>query len=551
MNTLDFAIIAVSVILVVSVGLFASKRQKDKSARGYFLASGKLPWWIIGSAFVSTSVSSEQIVGTVGKACERGMGVANWEWWSLPVYLPLILIMLPVFLRNRVTTMPELLGRRFGSLCSDLYGWIMLVAYVFIFLVPVLYGGSLTFSAMTGLNFFVVLWAIVLFVALYTVKGGMISVMWTDALQCIMLLGGGILLFFVSLWKVPGGWNAMVAASPDRFHLYYPANDPVAPFLGMVVASVGLFLFYSAGNQVMIQRILAARSTWDGMIGVIFAGVINLFRPLVTCFLGLIVYHWIYVLHFGDPLAKCDDTFPFALSTLGSTWGLRGIVLMGFLAAVMSATSAQANSIATIFSLDLYRKFINPGADDRRTVMVGRIASFTALAGAACMAPAVEHLGGIFTYFQTSVTYLATPFISVILMGILWRRANYASAVFGLIGGFVITLAVAFGLPPLLNAIYPDGPTGWIAGYVFVESGKICVHWLYLGFIAQVIIMASMVVVALLTAPPDYEKTDAFVWRPRMVSQYDEGVKRPWYKSLWLWLGAYASVWFFLYWKFW
>ena len=555
MNGLDLAIVAASLLAVVVVGLWAGWNQ-DKTAKGYFLASGRLPWWIIGSAFVSTSISSEQIVGTVGKAYETGMGVANWEWFTLPVYTPLIVLILPVFLKNRVTTVPDLLARRFGPLCADLYSWIMLPAYVFIFLVPVLYGGSLTFAELTGWNFHAVLWLTVALVAAYTVKGGLASVMWTDAVQCVMLLGGGVVLYFVALGQIDGGWSAMAAANPERFHLYRPANDPVAPFLGMIFTSFRLNLFYCAGNQVMVQRILGARSTWDGLMGVVFAGFVNFFRPLVTCFLGLVVYHWIHVMHQAPALDDIDTAFPLVLQSLAPAWGLRGIVLMGFLAAVMSTVSALANSTATLFSLDVYKRFIHPKADDRRTIAVGRVTSVTALVAAALVAPAVRSAGGIFVYFQTGVTYLATPFISVILMGLLWKRSNYASALFGLIGGFAIQIAVALGLPPLLNSVYQGEPTGWLAQFVFVTTNaagtpEIRVHWLYLAFVAQVIIMAGMLVVSLVTPPPDPARAKPFAWSPRLLFQYEQGRVRPWYQRLSLWMAIYAAIWFYLYWRFW
>ena len=214
-------------------------------------------------------MSSEQIVGTVGAAYKNGMGIANWEWWRVPVYGLLVLFFVPIYLRNRITTVPEFLARRFGPLCADIYSWVMLVAYVFVFLVPVLYGGSLASAELTGWNFYVVLWGMVVLVALYTIKGGLTSVMWTDALQCLMLVGGGVMLFFVALGKVPGGWAAMVAAEPGAVPPLPPARRRAAPFLGIVLATFGVFIFYSAGNQVMVQRMLGARSTWDGMMGVI------------------------------------------------------------------------------------------------------------------------------------------------------------------------------------------------------------------------------------------------------------------------------------------
>jgi SSS family solute:Na+ symporter len=384
-------------------------------------------------------------------------------------------------------------------------------------------------TELTGWNFLAVLWGMVLLIALYTTKGGLSSVIWTDALQCLMLVGGGVVLFFLALGKVPGGWAAMEAANPDRFHLYHAPADPTAPFLGIVLATFGVFIFYSAGNQVMAQRILAARSTWDGLMGVLWAGVINLLRPLVTCFLGLIVFHWTNVMHAAPPLENQDQAFPFALKYLAPDWGLRGVILAGFLAAVMSATSALANSTATIFSLDVYRRMFHPNATDARLVRMGRIASPAALVLAALIAPSVAHLGGVFRYFQNGVTYLATPFISVMLLGLLWKRTNYPGALFGLIGGSAITLAIALGAPAF----------------------GITLHWLYLAAIAQVITMTGIVVVSLLTPAPAESLWRPFHWTPAVLRQYDDGVHRPWYQSVLLWWAVYFVVWVYLYWRFW
>lgn len=524
----DILIILGSLVFVMAVGLWASRRQA-KTARDYFLASERLPWWIIGSAFVSTSVSSEQIVGTIGAAYQHGMGIANWEWWCLPTYLLVLVFFIPVYLKNRIATVPEFLTKRFSQLCGDIYSWVMLAAYVLVFLAPVLYGGSLVFSELTGWSFYVVLWVMVILVGLYTAKGGLMSVMWTDAMQCVFLLGGGILLFFVALHRIPGGWSAMVQANPERFHLYRPPGDTMSPFPALICGSLGVFLFYQASNQVMIQRVLGARSTWDGLMGVVFAGFVNLLRPLVTCFLGFIVYHWIYQLHHAEPLANPDTAFPFALSTFGAGWGIRGIVLAGFLAAVMSTVSALANSTATIFTLDIYSRMAHRDADDPAIIRVGRIASLLALIVAGLVSPAVERLGGIFKYFQTGVTYLATPFISVFILGILWKRTNTPGALFGIIGGLAIQVAVALGARSL--------------GYHL--------HWLYLAFIAQVITMVGIGMVSLATAPPPLGQRQPLLWSASLLRNYDEGITRPWIKSVKLWFALYACLWVVLYWRFW
>ena len=264
-------------------------------------------------------------------------------------------------------------------------------------------------------------------------------------------------------------------------------------------------------------------------MGIVFAGFINFLRPLVTCFMGLIVYHWIHEMKMAEPLAEQDMAFPFALKTFAGGWGLRGIILAGFLAAVMSTISALANSTATIFALDVYRKVIQPDADDRRTVRVGRLASFAAMVIAGLTAPAVQHLGGIFKYFQMGVTYLSTPFISVLFLGILWKRTNYQGGLFGVIGGLIIQGAI----------VLADRLIGTH------------LHWLYLAFFAQVTTMLGVVVVSLATEPPPRELWEPFHWSPSLLARYDEGTARPWYRQLKLWYGLFAAASVYLYWRFW
>lgn len=528
LTILDVAIIVAEVLLVVLVGIWAS-RKVEKTSEGFFLASGRMPWWLIGAAFVSTSVSSEQIVGTVGATYKYGLGIANWEWWCLPTYVLVMVFFIPLYLRNRITTVPELLTRRFGQGCGDIYSYVMLFGYVFVFLTPVLYGGSITFSKLTGWPPAVVLFAIALLVGTYTLMGGLSSIMWTDALQCLMLVVGGAVLFFVALGHIPGGWSAMVEAAPERFHLYHPPDDPDAPFLALIVGTFGVFLFYQSTNQVMIQRILAARSRWDGLMGVIFAGFINLLRPLVTCLLGLVVYHWIEVMERAPSLLpnEQDKAFPFALEVFAPS-GLRGIVLAGFLAAVMSTVSALANAVGTIFSLDVYRRLLGSSATDAQLIRAGRVAAGSALLLACLASPLVERVG-IFKYFQTGVTYMATPFVSVILLGVLWKRVNYSAALAGLLGGLVIQILVAIGF--------------WASG--------VKLHWLYVGGIAQALTMALIAVVTLVTKPGVPAGGESLIWTPRLLRAYSEDKPRPWYQRVWFWFGIYFLIWAGFYWRFW
>jgi SSS family solute:Na+ symporter len=437
----------------------------------------------------------------------------------------MMIFFIPLYLRNKIMTVPELLNRRFGPACGGIYSIVILIGYIFVFLPPVIYGGSITLSELTGWPQAYVMAGIILVTASYTLAGGLSSVMWTDAIQCIMLIGGGVIFYFVALDKIPGGWNAMVAAAPDRFHLYQPPSGEQAPFLSLILASFGVFLFYQSSNQVMIQRILSARSKWDGMMGLIFSGFINIVRPLVTCLLGLIVYHWLDVMHKGPSLLPDDQdrAFPVALQLFAPS-GLRGIILGGFFAAVMASVSALSNSVATIFSLDVYRRFWRKNAGDRELIITGQISGGAALLISSLVAPLVGTVG-LFKYFQTGVTYIATPFIAVLLMGLFWKRASYGGAIAGLIGGVIIQILLAVALFAM----------------------NINLHWLYAGAIAQALTMALIAIVSVYTTAPLPEQVKPFIWNISWLRTLGDGeIKRPWYQSLKLWLALYALAWLYL-----
>ena len=531
LSNIDVAIIIISVAFVAAVGIFAGRRRED-TASGYFLGGNKMPWYLIGTAFVATGISSEQLVGTVGQTYQNGMGIANWEWFFLPVYTLALLFFIPIYLKNKVVTVPGFLSDRFGPACGTIFSCFLLVLYVCLSMVTVLYAGSLAVAEITGWNFYIVLVAIAVVVGSYSIRGGLTSVMWADLFQCLLLMTGGITLFFVALGKIPGGWGAMVAANPERMHLYQPPDHELAPFLGMIIGTFGAFAFYQVGNQAMIQRMFAARSTWDAMMGLVLATFINLFRPLVTCFLGLIVFYWIHEMHKAMPLANLDTAFPFALKTFAPEWGVRGIVMAGFISAVMASLSALVNSTSTLFSNDLYRKFINPAASEHRVVVIGQISALVGLAIAVCLAPLVPYLGGVFKFFQIGLTYIACPFMATMLMGIFWKRVNYPAALFGLIGGVIIQIILGVLFSGYWNSI-PK------------------LHFFYVGGIAQVIDMLGIAIVTLTTAPPDALRVAPYVWNLQMLKQYDDGAARPWYQQLKLWWAVISVIWFYLYWRFW
>jgi solute:Na+ symporter, SSS family len=535
LSTADVAIIIGSVVLVVAVGLWVG-RKRTETAEGYFMANNRMPWYVIGCAFVASGISSEQMIGTVGVTYKYGLSIANWEWFLWPTYTLPLLIFIPIFLRNKVVTVPGFLSARFGPAVGSLYSAFLLFIYVFVHLPAVLYSGSLAFSQVTGWNFYLVVVVTAVAVGAYSIKGGLRSVMFTDVVQCLLLTVGGVLLFWLAMSRLPGGitgaWADMEAASPARMHLYEPPDHPMAPMLGMFLAVFGVFTFYQVGNQAMIQRMLAARSTWDGLMGMVMASFLGFLRPMVTCFLGLVVYHWIFILHRAAPLKDQDLAFTFALANLAPGWGVRGIVLAGLIAAVMATISALVNSISTMFATDFYKKFLHTGASDPQMVATGRLSSLAALAIAACVAPLVGRFGGIFKYTQEGMTYLACPFMATILMGVLWKRVNYAAGVFGFAGGLVIQIVVAL----LFSGNVPGLPA---------------LHFFYVGAIAEVLTIIGIVIVTLATPPPDAARVKPMIWSPALLKSYDGGRGRPWYQQVKVWWALFFLGNAALYWRFW
>ena len=295
---------------------------------------------------------------------------------------------------------------------------------------------------------------------------------------------GGITLFFAALGKIPGGWGALVAASPERMHLYQPPGHEMAPFAGMIIATFGGFTFYQVGNQAMIQRMLAARSTWDALMGLVLAQFINFLRPLVTCFLGLVVYHWIYVMHNAPPLPKSDLAFTFALREFAPAWGVRGVVVAGLIAAVMAALSAQVEfRLHPVLDRHLQETDPQGGHRPRNGPRRGESPP-----SSSCFRrrPSRRSWDSSASSSSSSsrITAIAIPFMATVLMGILWKRVNYAAGLFGLLGGVVITASLLAHLQRLLG-------------------GDSRLHFFYIGGIAEVVIMIGIALVALMTAPPD------------------------------------------------
>jgi len=439
LGLLDYAIFCVYLVITVAVGLYLARKEDDTT--DYFLAGRALPWWIIGASLIATNISTEHFVGMAGSGYRYGLAIASYEWMAAVTMVLVGRWFLPTFLRQGIYTMPQFLEHRFGPAARSLLAVYLLGAYVFVAVAAVIYSGALAVSVLFG----VPLWGGVLLIAgvtgVYTIYGGLKAVVYTDFVQFLVLVAGGVVATALGLRAV-GGWSELLQRAPERFHMVLPWNDPQLPWFGVFLGGLWFAnLFYWGCNQYITQRVLAARSLAEGQRGVLFAAGLKLFTPLIVVIPGIIAYAL-----YHDRVGRPDQAYPFLITAIVPT-GLAGLIFAGLLAAVMSTLSSMLNSSATIFTMDLYRRYAAAGraASERALIGVGRWSAFVILVLATAWAlalPRVSGAGGIFSYMQ-EFWGIITPGVAVVfLLGLFWRRATARGAVTGL----VVTVPVTVGL---------------------------------------------------------------------------------------------------------
>jgi solute:Na+ symporter, SSS family len=451
LSTLDITVFVSYLAAVLVVGMLAARRG-SQTKRDYFLSGDKLPWWMIGGSIVASNVSSHHLVGIMGTAYSRGF-VAMWIVWGTVLigFNALLWVFLPYYLRNGFYTMPEYLQRRFGAGARLTYVVLVLVTYIFVEVSAVLYLGALSLHALLDVDVMASVVVLALATGAYTITGGLRAVVWTELLQLSVLVAGGLALTVTTFQKV-GGTSAVIADS-QNWHMFLPANDPDFPWT-MFLGAFCISIYYNAANQFIVQRTLAAKNEWHARMGVVFAGYLNFFMPLVYVVPGLLA-----PLLFPH-LEKADLVFPTLVKNLLST-GVIGLVMAALIAAVMSHVSGAVNSCATIATIDLYLPYINKQADDAKAVRFGRfVAGLVVLSGIFWASVLMRHSNKpIFIYLMDAYGYFTPGIATMFLMGILWKRTTHAGAMTA--GLLTIPLSV------VLQQAFPDMPFANRTGIVF------------------------------------------------------------------------------------
>ena len=436
---LDLAAFAGFLLLVVGVSLYASRGSR--SAAGYFLAGRNLPWWLIGFSLIASNISTEHFVGMAGRGYDLGLAIASYEWMAAVTLVLVGLFFLPRFLAAGIYTIPEYLEYRYDVFTRTLMAAFMLAAYVLVALATVLYSGALALESIFGLDMGTGIWLIGMLAGGYTIYGGLKAVVWSDLIQGVALLLGATVVTVLG-FRAMGGIGPFLEAADGKLHTVLPLNHPEMPWLAVFIGGLWIpNIFYWGLNQFITQRTLAARSLADGQRGLFLAGFIKLFIPFIIIFPGIMAAEL-----FADQVTNPDQAYPVMMRELLPT-GLTGIMFAALFGAVMSSLDSMLNSAATIFSVDLYKRHLRPGASSRRLMIVGRVTTGVLVVVACLWAPVVARAPSVFEYIQMFWGLISPGIVAAFLFGIFAPRTPPAAAFGGMVLGIPVYGLLLWLLP--------------------------------------------------------------------------------------------------------
>jgi SSS family solute:Na+ symporter len=454
LSVIDICVFVCYCLLILGIGLYVSRNKKGqkKDSSDYFLAGRGLAWWAIGASIIASNISAEQFIGMSGSGYAIGLAMATYEWIAA---LGLIIVakwFLPIFLQKRIYTMPQFLEQRFDGRVKTVMAIFWMAVFIFINLTSIMYLGALTIEKVMGIPLIYSVLFLALFAGVYSIYGGLKAVAITDVVQVVFMVGGGLVTTFIAI-KVLGngdgllkGFSNLYETSSDRFHLILDSSHPGymdLPGLSVIIGGLWVAnLYYWGCNQYIIQRALAAKSVNEAQKGMQFAGLLKLLLPLIVVIPGIAVYAM------GVELEKSDEAYPWLLSHLIPT-GIKGLAFAALIAAIVSSLATMMNSISTIFTMDIYKPYIEKAATERKLVKVGRLCSFAALVIAIVIAPMLTSLDQAFQYIQEFTGFISPGALAIFLAGFFYKKATSNGALLAAIGTFIFSAAMKFAFPGL------------------------------------------------------------------------------------------------------
>jgi len=475
LHTADYIVFLIYFIGISAYGYYIYNKKKSTSqgAKEFFLAEGALTWWAIGASLIASNISAEHFIGMSGSGYALGLAISTYEWMAAATLIIVAIFIIPVYLKNKIFTMPQFLATRYNDSVSTVMAVFWLLVYVFVNLTSIIYLGSLAISAISGISFEWCIVGLTIFSVIVTL-GGMKVIGYTDVVQVIVLIIGGLITTYLALTllsenfgfgkNIFKGLSILRQEAPDHFHMIFDKSSPHYKELpGLSVLIGGMLvnnLAYWGCNQYIVQRTLGA-DLKTARKGILFAAFLKLLIPVIAVLPGIAMY----VLHskglFQQEMSdaagavKPDHAYPTLMNLLPA--GLKGVAFAALTAAIVASLAGKANSISTIFSLDIYRKFIDKNASEKKLVRTGRWAVIISMLIAALVTPALKSLDQAYQFIQEYVGFISPGVLAIFLLGLYWKKTTATAAMAGALLTIPISTVLKF-LPSWSNGAFPDYP---------------------------------------------------------------------------------------------
>jgi SSS family solute:Na+ symporter len=462
----DYIVFLIYFLIVASYGWWIYKKKKSAQAntRDYFLAEGSLTWWAIGASLIASNISAEQFIGMSGEGFFSGIAVAAYEWVAAITLIIIAIWFMPVYLKNKIYTMPQFLKQRYNESVAIIMAVFWLFLYVFVNLTAILYLGAKAISGLAGAeNFHYIVLGLALFAFVITIAG-MKVIGYTDVIQVAVLIIGGLVAVYIGLETVDkvvnkgnsaiGGFKTLMTQAPDHFHMIFskPTASSSSEYIQKYIALPGITMYFAGQwianlnywgcNQYITQRALGA-DLQTARNGILFAGFLKLFMPIIVMLPGIAAFV-LYKNGYFDAAVfdgKKDGAYAAILSLLPA--GMKGLSVAALTAAIVASLAGKANSISTIFTLDIYKKYFNKNADEKKLVWTGRVTVFVAmLIAIVCTWDDLLGIGGEggFTFIQKYTGFISPGVFAMFLLGMFWKRTTGAAAIAGVLSGFLLSV---------------------------------------------------------------------------------------------------------------
>ncbi|MDZ7363528.1 MAG: sodium:solute symporter [candidate division KSB1 bacterium] len=484
-GVLDWSFVALYFAVIFGVAWYSARGKATReTSSGYFLAGRNIGWFVIGASLFASNIGSEHLVGLAGTGAASGVAVGQFEVLACFMCLILGWVFVPFYLKSGVFTMPEFLERRYSTGARWYLAAVSIIAYVLTKISVTIAAGAIVFEALMGIEFWTGALIVVIATGIYTVFGGLIAVLYTDMMQMFVLVGGAIVVTVAGLAEL-GGWGVLrETAGSSFFNMWQPITDPNFPWTGILFGAPILGVWYWCTDQFIVQRVLSAPNQDQARRGSIFGGFLKLLPLFIFVIPGVIAYA--LVQQGKLQLATPDQALPTLVGALLPA-GLRGIVVAGLLAALMSSLSAVFNSCSTLITWDIYKK-LHPEASERRLVAVGQISTAALVGFGLLWIPMMKLISGqIYQYLQSVQAYISPPIAAVFLIGVFWKRVNARGAMASLLTGFVL------GMGRLIAELNKSSLSGFL--YTFAD-----INFLHFALFLFLICTAVLIIVSF-TAP--------------------------------------------------